>query len=203
MVQRLKEVVSEVQEQGGRVRLAVFDTVVSMPGVRVPFEALIKVCRELGVLSCVDGAHGVGHVELNLGTLDPDFFVSNCHKYGLLLLLQSSPLMTLSFTMDAGALIRVVIDGSTCPVAVPSSTCPSGTNISSAARYPPLTASSPQKCKSPRRFQNQHRPMQTTRHGPPTLSLWAPLTIRRTCVSPMPSNGVKVSVEKPRLENTA
>jgi len=81
MEQRLREVVREVQDQGGRVRLAIFDTVVSMPGVRVPFEALVRVCRELGVLSCVDGAHGVGHVELDLGSLDPDFFVSNCHKW--------------------------------------------------------------------------------------------------------------------------
>ena len=87
MEQRLREVVREVQDQGGRVRLAIFDTVVSMPGVRVPFEALVRVCRELGVLSCVDGAHGVGHVELDLGSLDPDFFVSNCHKYGFLLFL--------------------------------------------------------------------------------------------------------------------
>jgi selenocysteine lyase/cysteine desulfurase len=29
----------------------------------------------------VDGAHGVGHLEMDLGKLDPDFIVSNCHKY--------------------------------------------------------------------------------------------------------------------------
>ncbi|KAI8941709.1 hypothetical protein NX059_002917 [Plenodomus lindquistii] len=81
LVGELRRVVKDVEGRGGRVKIAVFDTVVSMPGVRVPFEELVGVCKELGVLSCVDGAHGVGHVDLNLGELDPDFFVSNCHKW--------------------------------------------------------------------------------------------------------------------------
>lgn len=60
--------------------MAVFDTVVSAPGVRLPFERLVGVCRERGVLSLVDGAHGAGCVGMDLGGLDADFWVSNCHK---------------------------------------------------------------------------------------------------------------------------
>ncbi|KAF2639569.1 PLP-dependent transferase [Massarina eburnea CBS 473.64] len=73
--------VKEVEEAGGKVKVAIFDTVVSNPGIRSPFERLTEACRELGVLSCIDGAHGVGHIELDLGKLDADFFVSNCHKW--------------------------------------------------------------------------------------------------------------------------
>jgi selenocysteine lyase/cysteine desulfurase len=83
LVEELGRKVKEVEEKGGRVKIAVFDTVVSMPGVRMPFERLTAKCKELGVLSCLDGAHGVGHVRIDLGELDPDFFVSNCHKYVL------------------------------------------------------------------------------------------------------------------------
>jgi selenocysteine lyase/cysteine desulfurase len=83
LIDEFKRVVKEQQKNGANVRIAIFDTVVSLPGVRMPFEALTAACRELGVMSCVDGAHGVGHVELDLKMLDPDFFVSNCHKYVL------------------------------------------------------------------------------------------------------------------------
>lgn len=80
VVAALENAVKETEAKGGRVRVAVFDTVVSMPGVRLPFERLVEKCKELGVLSCVDGAHGVGQLELDLGKLDADFFISNCHK---------------------------------------------------------------------------------------------------------------------------
>jgi selenocysteine lyase/cysteine desulfurase len=63
-----------------RVKLAIFDSISSMPGVRWPWEKLVGICKEEGVLSCVDGAHGIGAIELRLGEVDPDFFVSNCHK---------------------------------------------------------------------------------------------------------------------------
>jgi selenocysteine lyase/cysteine desulfurase len=81
LVSEFKRVVGDEQKKGNNVRIAIFDTVVSLPGVRMPFEALTEACKELGVMSCIDGAHGVGHIELDLHSLDPDFFVSNCHKF--------------------------------------------------------------------------------------------------------------------------
>jgi selenocysteine lyase/cysteine desulfurase len=68
-------------QQGKRPRVCLFDVVSSLPGIRFPFEALTAACREKGLLSLIDGAQGVGMVDIDLGTADPDFFVSNCHKW--------------------------------------------------------------------------------------------------------------------------
>ncbi|ETI22999.1 hypothetical protein G647_04795 [Cladophialophora carrionii CBS 160.54] len=67
-----------------RVRVAMFDTLCTFPGVRLPWEALVSACKPLGVLSLVDGAHGIGHLDLSrLGQpdSDPDFFTTNCYKW--------------------------------------------------------------------------------------------------------------------------
>lgn len=69
------------QEDGGRVKIALFDVISSLPGVRMPFAELTDMCKQNGVFSLVDGAHAPGQVPVDLGKLQPDFFVGNCHKY--------------------------------------------------------------------------------------------------------------------------
>lgn len=81
LVSALEAAVTAERTAGNTVRVAVFDTIVSMPGVRVPFEALTATCRRLGILSCIDAAHCVGQLDVDLTALDPDFFVSNLHKW--------------------------------------------------------------------------------------------------------------------------
>ena len=81
IVALFKKAIQDSRSENKVPRIAIFDTVTSMPAIRLPFEELTAICREEGILSVVDGAHGVGHIPIDLTALDPDFFVSNAHKW--------------------------------------------------------------------------------------------------------------------------
>ncbi|RYO89842.1 hypothetical protein DL766_006566 [Monosporascus sp. MC13-8B] len=48
IVRLFREAVTAVRAQGKNAKLAMFDTVLTFPGMRFPWEALVDTCRELG-----------------------------------------------------------------------------------------------------------------------------------------------------------
>lgn len=84
IISKFNSVVQGLKNDGKTVKLAMFDTVLTFPGARFPWEELVESCKSLQILSLIDGAHGVGHIDLtHLGRVGPDFFTSNCYKYVL------------------------------------------------------------------------------------------------------------------------
>lgn len=73
--------VKKIEAEGKRARVALFDVVTSNPGIIFPWERMVATCKELGVISLVDGAQGIGMVHIDVAKADPDYFVSNCHKW--------------------------------------------------------------------------------------------------------------------------
>jgi isopenicillin-N epimerase len=66
---------------GPRTRV-VFLSHVSSPTARVlPVREACRAAREAGVLSIVDGAHGPGHVPVDLAALGADVYAGNCPKW--------------------------------------------------------------------------------------------------------------------------
>ncbi|KAJ7070500.1 pyridoxal phosphate-dependent transferase [Mycena amicta] len=66
----------------GQQVLAVIDGMVSIPALWLPWKEMVAICKEYDVLSLVDAAHLVGQeTGLRLNDVDPDFWVSNCHKW--------------------------------------------------------------------------------------------------------------------------
>lgn len=64
------------QQSGGKV-VAVIDGIVANPGVLLPWEQMVKICKDEGVISVVDAAHNIGQqVGIDLKAADPDFWVS-------------------------------------------------------------------------------------------------------------------------------
>lgn len=78
------EVLSKFEEKlsTNEYRLCMFDMISSMPGVKLPYEDLIKICQNYNTMSLLDGAHAAGQVSLKfLDDLQPDFMTTNLHKW--------------------------------------------------------------------------------------------------------------------------
>ncbi|XP_060085055.1 uncharacterized protein LOC132564420 [Ylistrum balloti] len=76
------QVISMVEKTlSSGVRLAVFDHIPSNAPVILPLKEIISICKERGVPVLVDGAHALGALPLDLRALDPDYYVSNAHKW--------------------------------------------------------------------------------------------------------------------------
>lgn len=57
--------------------VAVIDSIVSNPGVHLPWKEMVAICRERGILTVIDAAHSVGQEpNINLKEADPDFWIS-------------------------------------------------------------------------------------------------------------------------------
>jgi selenocysteine lyase/cysteine desulfurase len=72
ILRRFREMVGKVREEGGNVRMAMFDTVLTFPGARMPWEDLVGACKELGILSLIDG---VSCRCLRMRTLSPALLI--------------------------------------------------------------------------------------------------------------------------------
>jgi isopenicillin-N epimerase len=63
------------------VRLAIVDHITSPTGLVLPLERIIPELRRHDAFVLVDGAHAVGQIPLDLSALQPDWYVSNAHKW--------------------------------------------------------------------------------------------------------------------------
>lgn len=73
-----------ISRHPGQKIVAVIDGIVSNPGVLLPWEEMVRICKEEGVYSVVDAAHCIGQqVDLDMHKSDPDFWVSVSASFNL------------------------------------------------------------------------------------------------------------------------
>lgn len=64
-----------------KIKLAVFDHIVSLTGFVVPVDALVEFFKEKSIPLFIDGAHAINNVNVNIADLQPDAYFSNFHKW--------------------------------------------------------------------------------------------------------------------------
>ncbi|KAI8144398.1 pyridoxal phosphate-dependent transferase [Fennellomyces sp. T-0311] len=71
----------EKNNKEGKIRLALLDALVANPGVLFPYQAASRLVQEYGILSLIDAAHAAGQIPIDVSAFDPDFLVTNLHKW--------------------------------------------------------------------------------------------------------------------------
>ncbi|KAF5372439.1 hypothetical protein D9757_009920 [Collybiopsis confluens] len=73
---------ASVETRGQYHTVVLFDSIISMPGVCMPWKEMVRICKDEGVWSIVDAAHSLGQeLNIELDDTDPDFWVANCNKW--------------------------------------------------------------------------------------------------------------------------
>src|SRR5579862_4476140 len=114
--------------KNGNIKLVLMDAISSLPGVRFPWEKVCAICRKYNTYSLVDGAHAITQIPIDITSSQPDFFVSNLHKWsyvprGCAVLYAKKDLQKLLHTVPIG---HGYISSTQPFVASPISTSPEG-----------------------------------------------------------------------------
>ncbi|EJU03251.1 PLP-dependent transferase [Dacryopinax primogenitus] len=81
LLERFRSTLVSIPCHAGQKVVAIIHGIASKPGVLLPWEEMVAICKELDVWSVVDGAHLLGQVPVDLNKTQPDFWVSNGHKW--------------------------------------------------------------------------------------------------------------------------
>jgi isopenicillin-N epimerase len=64
-----------------RTKLVVLDHVTSATALIWPIEVLVKELTRAGIETLIDGAHALGFLPLDVGSIAPTYYTANCHKW--------------------------------------------------------------------------------------------------------------------------
>ena len=80
---QIENAVKEAMTTDANIKLAIFSHISSMPAMIEPIENLVKIVKSINSKATilVDGAHAAGSIPIDLQKLNPDYYLSNGHKW--------------------------------------------------------------------------------------------------------------------------
>ncbi|CAL8111416.1 unnamed protein product [Orchesella dallaii] len=72
---------NQTEDPAHPIRIALIDHITSVPSIVNPIERIIPMLKQRNISVLIDGAHAIGQVPINITALQPDYYVTNCHKW--------------------------------------------------------------------------------------------------------------------------
>ena len=81
IIQDLKSFLESHDHKAHPIKVAVFEHITSPTAILLPINEMIEICRRYNIKTLIDGAHGIGQIELDFEKLKADYYTSNLHKW--------------------------------------------------------------------------------------------------------------------------
>ena len=82
LLQDLREFIEDQQDANNNtIYLAFITHVLHNPAVIIDIKSLSALFREYDIISCIDGAHSMGQIKINITDLEPDIYIANGYKW--------------------------------------------------------------------------------------------------------------------------
>jgi kynureninase len=63
------------------IRCCVISHISAYPSVVLPIAQLTRLLRSYNIVTIIDGAHAVGNIDIDVTSVDPDYYLGNMHKW--------------------------------------------------------------------------------------------------------------------------
>ena len=64
-----------------KTKVVAFSHITCTTGMKLPAKAIVELCRNKGIYSCIDGAQSIGMFPIDLLDINPDFYAGSGHKW--------------------------------------------------------------------------------------------------------------------------